>query len=167
MEPLFTAKDLTTGLKSRYQVSAKAKINGLLTINVKALNESQILSKFKRAINKASMLAAADLKAALDDALTSNVWQTPKGTTDIYDTGELLQSGTVTISDEGIRIAYDAPYAALVHYGGYVTPYGNTSTAKVYLPPRPWVNAVLNGGGPVPQFDFSKYYLREIQREFS
>jgi hypothetical protein len=43
--------------------------------------------------------------------------------------------------------------------------YGNTE-ARVYLPPRKWVEAVMIGGGPVPKFDLKKYYREEILAAF-
>jgi hypothetical protein len=82
------------------------------------------------------------------------------------DTGELMASGRVTLSENGITISYDAPYAALIHYGGYIHPYGNVNL-RVFLPPRPWIESVMFGGGPVPQFDFVSYYTREIAKEFN
>lgn len=126
----------------------------------------QIEAALARAVNRASQRITGDLKMALDDAMRSNIWSTLNGIADIVDSGELLSSGTVSASSAGVIVAYSAPYAALVHFGGYINPYGNQSL-KVYLPPRPWVEAVLRGLGPIPAFDFQRYYDEEIQREFS
>lgn len=165
-EPLFRIEDLLPkeAIKPR-TIKATASLRGLLKVRVKNVPKEAILDGFKSAINKANARIAIDLRAALDDALRSSVWDTPSGRADIYETGELLSSGSIEFSDEGITIAYSAPYAALVHYGGYIYPYGNTS-ARVYLPPRPWVESVLNGGGPVEEFDFVRYYKEEIESEF-
>lgn len=163
--PLFGKDDLIPKLPSRITIQASASLNGLLRIKPKQIPTSQILSTFQTAINRASQRITTDLKQALDQALRSNVWQTPGGRADIYDTGELLSSGTVRVTQNGVSISYDAPYAALVHYGGYINPYGNQST-KVYLPPRPWVDSVLRGSGPIPAFDFERYYREEIERAF-
>lgn len=166
-KPLFELSELVPKkVAGRRIITGSARLNGLLNIRVKRIPEAEILGAFKTAINRANSRIQVDLKAALDEALRSSVWPTNNGVSDIYDTGELLSSGSIEISQSGITIAYDAPYAALVHYGGYIYPYGNTST-KVYLPPRPWVESVLNGGGPVPEFDFLKYYKEEIEKEFS
>jgi hypothetical protein len=127
---------------------------------------SQFNSRLQVAVQRATSRVATELKAALDAALLSGVWSTPSGRGDIYETGELLSSGSVTVDGSGLKIAYDAPYATLVHFGGYINPYGNMSV-RVYLPPRPWVEAVLQGNGPVPQFDFEKYYREELAREFN
>lgn len=159
-------KDFFGSDKKRYKFTAKANVEISLRINVKGLNINDINKRLTTAINRASARITRELKDTLDKAILSNVWPTIAGTADIYDTGKLLQSGKVLVSGNGITIIYDAPYAALVHYGGYVVPYGNASAEKVYLPPRPWVEAVLNGGGPVPKFDFVSLYKEEIEREF-
>lgn len=162
---LINGKELFGKVPKSFAVSGSASLRGLVNIKVKNIPGDQIITGFERAINRASERIAKDLQAALKDALRSSVWRTPDGTDDIFDTGELLESGTVTVTSSGLTISYSAPYAALVHYGGYINPYGNAS-AKVYLPPRPWVDSVLNGGGPVPQFDFVSYYKQEIESEF-
>lgn len=165
-KPLFELSELVPKkVTGQRIITGSARLNGLLNIKVKRIPEAAIINGFKAAISRANSRIQIDLKAALDQALKSSVWSTRSGTADIFDSGELLSSGSVTVSENGITIAYDAPYAALVHYGGYIHPYGNTS-AKVYLPPRPWVESVLNGGGPVPEFDFLKYYKEEIEAEF-
>lgn len=163
---LITTKDIFGKLPRNLTISGTTRTDGLLTISTRGLGGSQILSRFEAAINRASQRIATDLGAALGAALSSSVWQTPSGRADIIDSGELLSSGSVTIDQSGVTIAYTAPYASLVHYGGYINPYGNAST-RVYLPPRPWVQSVLFGGGPVPQFDFVSYYTDEISQEFS
>ena len=133
-------------------------------MNLKSISGEDIASRFEKAVTRASQRISVDLKNALDAALRSGVWPTPSGSADIYETGELLDSGIVTMDKSGLTIAYSAPYAALVHFGGYIHPYGNTTT-KVYLPPRPWVESVLKGGGPVPRFNFESYYRQEIEAE--
>jgi phage gpG-like protein len=137
----------------------------MLQMRISSVSSTDFEFRLKAAISRATQRIAVDLKQALGDALRSGVWSTRTGAADIYETGELLTSGSVAVNENGLTIAYDAPYAALVHFGGYIHPYGNTST-KVYLPPRPWVQSVLNGGGPVPQFDFQQYYTQEITAAF-
>lgn len=147
------------------KIQSSAKIRGPIRIGKAKMNEARILNGLQNAIKRASGRITVDLKAALDAALRAGVWSTPSGVADIYETGELLSSGSVTVGPTGVTVSYDAPYAALVHYGGYVHPYGNMS-ARVYLPPRPWLDSVVRGGGPVPEFDFKRYYLEEIRAEF-
>jgi hypothetical protein len=162
----FTIDELIPKLPTRQSFKASASLDGLLRLTSKGPSQDQLLVLLERGINRASRRIVVDLKSALDDALRSNVWPTLSGLADIYDTGELLTSGSVAFDSKGITIAYSAPYAALVHYGGYINPYGNKNS-RIYLPPRPWVEAVLNGLGPVPQFDFTSYYLQEIAAEFN
>ena len=105
-------------------------------------------------MQKALSSVANELKMALDAALMAPVWAWTDGSRDIYDTGALAASGNVVINSNGLSVLYSAPYANLVHDGGYIHPYGNKKIEPVYLPPRPWIRSVLYGGGPVPKFDF-------------
>lgn len=143
-------------------IKASANLDNLIKIKLKKIPEREAVARFERAINRASTRIAQDLQGALSAAMASGVWSGE----DLIDTGELMNSGNVSVTADGITISYDAPYAALVHYGGYIHPYGNIN-ARVYLPPRPWVESVLFGGGPVQRFDFESYYIEEIRAEFS
>jgi phage gpG-like protein len=163
---MFTTQSLYGQLPKSTRIVGTASINNLIKIELKANSGQSLASRIEAAINRANSRIAVDLKAALDAAIRSGVWSTPSGSADIYETGELMSSGSVTVDANGVTIAYSAPYAALVHFGGYINPYGNTSV-KVYLPPRPWIESVMFGGGPVPAFDFKRYYDEEIRREFS
>ena len=101
--------------------------------------------------------AAVALKQRLDMALMAPVWAWNDGVRSIYDTGVLMASGSVTWNGKSLVINYTAPYADLVHNGGYIQPYGNKSARPVYLPGRPWISAVLDGGGPVPQWNLADW----------
>lgn len=93
-------------------------------------------------LREVAEIAASELDSALRQAIQSSSWATGE---DIVDSGELLNSQKVSVSGETINIEYDVDYAALVHYGGYITPYGNENAKKVFIPARPWVQAVLDG----------------------
>jgi hypothetical protein len=164
-KPAITAADLSLKIPKTTRFSASTSLGAMLQAKISSISSADFEARLQAAISRASQRIATDLKQALDDALKSNVWSTRGGAADIYETGELLASGSVSTDKSGLTIAYDAPYAALVHFGGYVHPYGNIR-AKVYLPPRPWVRSVLSGGGPVPQFDFQQYYTQEIAAAF-
>lgn len=151
-------KDLTGNLKSTYSISGRVTISDAVRISFKNPRNFNIAGKIRTAVNNASLIVALELKQALDDALRSNSWPTLNGTGDIYDTGRLLESGSVRVEGESLIIAYGAPYATLVHYGGYIMPYGRSDLQKIYLPARPWINAVLNGGGPVPEFNIGERF---------
>lgn len=104
----------------------------------------------------------AELTEALTAALRSSVWSWNGGARDIYDTGNLAASANISMSSGSLVVKYDAPYAGIVHNGGYIFPYGNKSARPIYLPPRPWIDSVLYGGGPVPQFDFGEFFRRNL-----
>lgn len=98
------------------------------------------------------------LETALDEAMDSPVWNWINDTRDIVDTGALKASRKVIIdSDNDIHIIYNEDYAAIVHYGGYSPVFGDPSKTY-YYPGRPWVTALLEGGGPIPQFQFEPIY---------
>lgn len=118
-----------------------------------------------------------DLRAALDLGLESPQWGWPRetkrvngstaGTTrDIVDTGALKSSLKITEKNaqtkSTIGVTYTAPYAAMVHYGGAVQPYGNPRASTVIIPGRPWVSAVINGTHGFEKFDADEPYRRGI-----
>ena len=113
----------------------------------------------KEAHSKALLLLAEDLELALAAAMEDNVWDWDYGDGDIYDTGALQKSGRVIVSGDSLQVVYDEEYAAIVHYGGYISPYGNPNVS-IYMPGRPWVQSVILGGGPVPQFDMAGTYSK-------
>ena len=96
--------------------------------------------------------------------MMSASWGWNGGARDIINTGQLMASGKVTITSNGIDISYASPYAMFVHYGGYIHPYGNTNIEKVYLPGRPWISATLGqAGGPLPPFDWDNAYMQAMK----
>lgn len=111
-------------------------------------------------IDRTIQRIAVDLASKLDAAMASSVWGELG---DIIDTGDLRDSLQVVIEGDSVQISYDSPYANLIHYGGYIAPYGNTSIDKVYIPGRPWVEAVLTGDGPVDSIDVQEIFDKEKQ----
>lgn len=67
----------------------------------------------------------------------------------IVDTSRLMFSQSVTTQNmktkSQLKISYSVPYAAIVHYGGVIRPYGNRFANSVVYPARPWVQAILEG----------------------
>ena len=118
-------------------------------------------------VNQILLKATPQVFKELGEQLQANMraggWGWTDGTRDIVDTGELMNSQSITVTGFSVSIAYDSPYAAITHYGGYIYPYGNQNATKVYLPARPWITATIEGGGPVPVFDFYGAYLRAIE----
>jgi hypothetical protein len=149
-----------------YTFTGRASVD----INTKITDDGNRLQKIgqqvERAISSANETISQRLADALDQAMRSQVWGTSGGNADIIDSGALSASLNVTVSGTQINVSYGEPYANLVHYGGYILPYGNASLEKVYVPPRPWVQSVLQGGGPVPRFDFESIYRQAIAQVF-
>jgi len=120
------------------------------------LDIEDIKQEYLEMIDELMPKLAVEVAKALDDALKAS-WSWSTGSRDIYDTGALARSGKVVANNNGIEVTYDAPYANIVHNGGYIQPYGNPNARPVYMPARPWVSSVLYGEGPYPQFDFEGF----------
>lgn len=143
-------------LEKKHVISASLKMPEVeFSEAIGELPTGKIQSYTLQQVDTALSKAKGDLAAALNAAMTSSSWQwTSGGSRDIIDTGSLKNSLTITFSGGSFQISYSEPYAALVHWGGYIYPYGNQSAQKVYLPGRPWVEATVMGGGPVPQIQW-------------
>lgn len=123
--------------------------------------------KIRRAIEIGLKSVELEATRLLPVAMQSGSWGFRGGSSDIVDTGELMKSMQVTVGSTGITVTYNEPYAALIHYGGYIQPYGNKDAKPVYLPPRPWIDAVLGGGGPVEAIDYYSIYQKALNQAFS
>jgi hypothetical protein len=64
-------------------------------------------------------------------------YNTPPEVRDIVDTGKLRDSMEITVTNDGIKAEWSAPYAAQVHEGGV-----STRTREPF-PGRPWTEAPL------------------------
>ncbi len=133
----------------RASIVTNVNLSKVIAAEVKTIGEQEI--------RKIMDTMAAKLKTALKVAIKSSVWAwSSGGARDIYDKGRLANSGNVTVEGLSLVVTYGAPYASLVHDGGYILPYGNSNARPVYLPGRPWVASTIYGGGPVPRFDFGE-----------
>ena len=135
--------------------------------------------KMKKAINsalvagmiKASAYVQKDLRVALNNAMDSSVWawsgetirrngSTAGSVRNIVDTGALKNSLSITEknlqSKTTLSIQYKSRYAAFVHYGGVMQPYGNKNANSVLIPARPWVEATLKGSHGIEKFSMTK-----------
>ena len=120
--------------------------------------------KMKAAVNKALAKGAQkggtyvskSLRSALDASITSY---------QAVDTGKLKNSLEIrekfSQTKVGFSIIYKTPYAAFVHYGGVVQPYGNPAAASVAIPGRPWVTKALEN------FDIRTPFDQGIQEAWS
>lgn len=152
---LLKTPDIKISVNANFAIATKIKLTGY--------KPSDFGRDLNSAVKTANQLIASKLGAALDEAMASSAWGTGK---DIIDTGKLRDSLVITTTSGGISIKYTAPYAAIVHYGGYIVPYGNPSLSKIYIPGRPWVDSVMKGGGPVAAFDFESVYREAIRAVF-
>lgn len=143
-------------------------------IDVKGKTDKE-KAAINKAISKGVIKSVAyvqrDLKMALDKAIESSVWNWPNETQrvngqvagtkrDIVDTGKLKSSLELREQHgqrkSAIEIKYKAPYAAFVHYGGVVLPYGNRFASTVIVPERPWISATLQGTHGITKFNMTK-----------
>ena len=65
----------------------------------------------------------------------------------IVDSGDLKQSRDFSLDRASLTAnwSWNVDYAAAVHEGAYINPFGNTNKV-IQLPGRPWTDAVLKGG---------------------
>ena len=134
-------------------------------------------AKMKAAVNKALVKGAQkgatyvekSLRVALDKSISSQ-WSWTNGSRDIIDTGTL--KGALKINTKfaqtkvTFEVQYNTPYAAFVHYGGVIKPYGNQSAADVVIPARPWVQAVLEGSHGQEKFDMRTPFDKGIGEQW-
>lgn len=156
------------GVNDLGAIPNKIIISGVLNTGIKAKVSSRINTDIKNLSNQIERSPeelAGVLDVILREAISANIWSTRNGSQDIIDSGELLRSQEVIYSGSSIRIRYGVPYAALVHYGGYIIPYGNAGARPVYIPPRPWVYDVLNN--QFNGFDLSGVYYDIVKRILS
>ncbi|MFN7830237.1 MAG: hypothetical protein ACK5NX_03470 [Armatimonadota bacterium] len=136
-----------------------------ITLSDTGLTE-QARAAMEEAIDYANSKAQSAIRQALDYAVSSSVWGWRDGSRDIVETGALRDSLQFASDGNGFEFWYSSPYAGLVHYGGYVKPYGNSKIDAVYIPGRPWVDAVMVGGGPVDPVNLDEIYDSAISAAF-
>lgn len=101
------------------------------------------------------------------NTMMASMWAWEGGARDIIDTGALMASQDVMVTSNKISISYASPYANLIHYGGYVRPYGNMNIEKQYIPGRPWISATLGQtAGPAPPVDYREIYRTTFMQNF-
>ncbi|ACT65625.1 predicted protein [Cyanophage PSS2] len=151
------------------------------------------LSKIYEEKAKHSFAAVADeLEGRFTDAISSAYWQWPgpskrgvSGSTlgekarswskskfntgsprSIVDSGDLKGSLRVDLNLNNLtcQFMWTTSYAAAVHEGAYIHPWGDKKNAKVHLPARPWTSAVINGTHGVPKYDYVDRFSRFINQ---
>jgi phage gpG-like protein len=155
--------------KIETRVNMRFRTNTRVTLEEYDVGIRDLPSDLRKAINKAIDQVIDQIGSKLDDAMEASIWDWPSGSRDIVDTGALKNSRSIQKVGNGFTISYNQPYAAIVHYGGYIQPYGNPKAEKFYYPPRPWVDYVLNGGGGIKRFDFESIFeqaLEEVAQKY-
>lgn len=145
------------------RVAIKFAMKGRLKIDEYDVGIRDLPKDIRQAANQATNTVIEELGIALDMAMEAPIWNWPGGARDIIDTGALKNSLSINKAGNGFTITYSQPYAAIVHYGGYIQPYGNESLEKFYMPARPWITAVLEGSSGIPAFDFAYAYERAFE----
>jgi hypothetical protein len=160
-------KGVGTSRQVRYSLAKKTIPGFNVGLKLSGVDAADLLTDLDEATALAAKLVAERLGEALDQAISAAVWAWDTGgTRNIIDTGKLMASRQITVTGNRIDIQYNVPYAGLVHYGGYILPYGNVNASKVYLPGRPWLESVVLGGGPVPEFNYEEIYAQAIEQAF-
>lgn len=135
---------------------------GLGTVGMEWKWTESGIADISRSLEEAHQEAIRSLQGPLSDyldAMMSAGWGWSDGSRDIIDTGTLKNSGRVVVTGDNIVVTYSADYANLIHYGGYIQPYGNLNIEKVYIPGRPWISATFGlAPGPLPPFDIGAAY---------
>lgn len=98
----------------------------------------------KTALSKGAQKGATYVQQSLRGALDQSI-----SNVGAIDTGRLRDSLEIRAkfsqTKVGFSIIYKTPYAAFVHYGGVMRPYGNPNAATVAVPGRPWITSALEG----------------------
>lgn len=121
----------------------------------------QIEKKLQQVNELAVQYMREEIEKALNEIMAANIWESGN---DLIDTGELMNSLEVAVNGDTVTMSYTADYASLVHYGGYIQPYGNSKVEKVYIPGRPWVQAVVDGTAGTTPIDLSAIYNRAFKQ---
>lgn len=146
-------------LKS-YRTSVNFNIDLDVKVKIPTDGASSIIDKVEEATDIALSIIATEIGGYLDSAMTSSIWG--GNDPDIVDSGKLRNSLTITRSGSSIIISYDEPYAKLIHYGGYIIPYGNENADRKYIEGKPWVDSIIFGDGPIARYDYQEAYNRAI-----
>lgn len=157
-----TKSELKLTQNRKYTAEASGRFSPRITVKADITNAKRLVSK----VDEALMAGMAEVAAVLDDALIDAIRSKWPNGDDIVETGNLLDSSSVVLSGNTIEVINTAPYAKLIHFGGYIAPYGNPFAERVYIPPRPWVTAALEGSSGQPGIDLAAIYEAAFRKVF-
>ena len=170
--------------KKTFEIKFDVKFPTVKEVRASGVNEKAAGRAFVAAQLSASTQVERELPIVLGKAMGSPVWEwtgratwrqngevagTPR---DIIDTGYLASTLKLTTkfmaTKVQTKIAYTAPYAGLVHNGGAILPYGNSSRNTVLIPGRPWIDAVMRGGvSGIEKYDYKGVYQTHVEKEWA
>ena len=150
---------------SNISISASARVQ--LGTRIKGSGDGLSKArKLREGLKESPKEFAAILDKILREAINAGIWRLRNGGTgDIIDSGKLLGSQRVISDGSSIQISYGVPYAGLIHYGGYIVPYGDRKQRPIFIPARPWVSTVL--GSQFNGYDMDRIYADIIERIIS
>ena len=135
---------------TRFSFDAKIEIQ-MPKVDGKADTKKMQLA-INKALSKGAQKGATYIQKSLKTALDTSITKF-----EAIDTGKLKNSLEIRAkfsqTKVGFSIIYKTPYAAFVHYGGVMRPYGNPNAATVTIPGRPWISTALEGFDLKTPFD--------------
>ena len=128
--------------KSQFNFSATIEIQ-MPKVEGKA-DTKKMQMAINSALSKGAQKGATYVQKSLRNVLDQSITRVGA-----IDTGKLKNSLDIRAkffqTKVGFSIIYKTPYAAFVHYGGVMQPYGNPNAATVTIPGRPWIAQGLQG----------------------
>ena len=162
-----------------YNVTSSAKTPAVKVKTNSKKERQEALAALVKGVQSGARRIESYLPTLLNKAMESSVWDWPRptlrengstaGTTrNIVDTGALKSSLSVSVkflkTKTNFLVKYSAPYATLVHEGGYIAPYGRTDLVARSIPGRPWITAVMDGGyNGIESIDIQSEMLTAIE----
>lgn len=140
------------------------------------------LAAMNDGLDKATTYIKTSLLDAVNRSLVSSVWYWPNVTQrkdgteagsprDIFDTGSLYvahkYTSSVSKTKGTVMLHVQSPYAAIVHFGGVIQPYGNPNLPSFIYPARPWISAAMLGERGLPKPDFEGDITKAIQEAWA
>jgi phage gpG-like protein len=173
-------KDLESSFTdfSRSSFSAKLKVESP-DLRRKGNLDKAYRTALVKALSNSTRKVDSQVKEAMQANMNSVIWSWPRETNrksggivgsprDIIDTGNLASRNYVRISyttrGASITVGNNSPYAGIVHFGGYITPYGDRSKRPVFIPGRPWIGVAI-GTASVSSGGVTVDWRAEIQKE--
>ena len=153
--------------KHDFSLTMKLQMPKVKTDMTETMKKLAITEVLNIGVREGSEVVQKSLKGSLNKSMKS-LWIYRDETRDIIDTGKLMRSLVISKEVSGPRtvfnITYNRPYAGLIYYGGYITPYGNKNAADVFIPGRPWVQAIMEGSYGQEKIDIEGSMKRAINK---